>query len=227
MRKILNPTVATLTFTVGVFAVTVWWVSQHTKVQKPENAVISASPSPMSPQSALEIEECAVHSALINDMYVEDGVKLLVISEETHGCMPPSDEKVERMRREMEDYAIKNLSGVSRETVDDFRAKGKQCRALTRELDVPVKYVIAGEKDIEPLFPEGEFDRAWSKFYAKYPNSSGIINFSNIGFNRSMTQAIVSTGRGCGGLCGAGYFVLLTKKDGVWMVDSNVETWVS
>lgn len=227
MKKILNSTVAVLTFTVGVFAVTVWWISQHAKVQKPENVLISASPSPVSPQNTLETEEYAVYSALINGMYVEDGVKMLVISEETHGCMPPSDEKVGSMRREMEDRAIKDLSGVSRETIDDFRAKGKQCRSLARRLDVPVKYVIAGREDVEPLFPEGEFDRAWSKFYAKYPSSSGIINFSNIGFNREMTQAIVSTGRGCGGLCGAGYFVLLTKKEGIWTVVSKVETWVS
>ena len=87
--------------------------------------------------------------------------------------------------------------------------------------------MLVGQKDLEPLFPKGEFDRAWGKFYAKYPNSSGIINFSNPGFNRIYTQAVVSTGRGCGGLCGAGYFVLLAKEHGAWTVKTKVETWVS
>jgi hypothetical protein len=84
-----------------------------------------------------------------------------------------------------------------------------------------------GHTHTEPRFPKGEFDRAWSKFYAKYPNSSGIISFSNPGFNRGYTQAVVSTGRGCGGLCGAGYFVLLAKEHGVWTVKTKAETWVS
>ncbi len=227
MRKLLNPTVAILTFAVGVCAATIWWVSQHTRIQKPENLAISAAPNPVSSQNTLEIEEYGVYSALIKDMYVEDRVKLLVITAESNGCMPASDEKVESIRQEMEDYAVKNLSGVSHDTVDDFRAKDKQCRSLKKELDVPVKYVLVGKRDIDSLFPTGEFDRAWSRFYAKYPDSSGIINFSNIGFNRDMTQALVSTGRGCGGLCGEGYYVLLVKKKGVWIVGSKTNTWVS
>jgi hypothetical protein len=42
-----------------------------------------------------------------------------------------------------------------------------------------------------------------------------------------MNQALVAPSHGCGGLCGAGYYVLLTKKDGVWKVEAKRMTWVS
>jgi hypothetical protein len=127
----------------------------------------------------------------------------------------------------MEDDAFQSLPELARETIDDFHAREKECHPLAKKLDLPIKYVLVGSKELKPLFPEGEIDRGWSRFYAKYPGSSGVIGFSNPGFNRAYTQAVVSTSRGCGGLCGAGYFILLTKDSGVWKIKTKHGTWVS
>jgi hypothetical protein len=181
-------------------------------------------------QANSETESYAALAALIKDMYIDGETKLLVIES---SCPTPSqtpeppDAKVEEMRQQMEKYAFEKMPELNRETIDDFHARAKECYSLRLQLDIPVKYVIVGGKDLDPLFPKGELDRAWSRFYAKYPGSSGIISFSRPGFNRAFTQALISTGRSCGGLCGAGHFVLLTKDNGGWTVKTKVPTWVS
>ena len=182
-------------------------------------------------QTNYEIEQRAAVSAIIRDMYIDDRTHLLVI-QHADPCPTPApsetpNPKVTEMRQQMEDHAFQGMPELTRDTIDDFHSRGKECHPLSSKLDIPIQYVLVGSKDLEMLFPKGEFDRAWSRFYAKYPKSSGIINFSNPGFNRDYTQAVVSTGRGCGGLCGAGYFVLLTKDSGVWKVKNKMGTWVS
>jgi len=182
-------------------------------------------------QTDYESERAAIVSAVIREMYVDDRTQLLVIEHEDP-CPPAEpnespDPEVTHMRQQIEDHAFQNLPNLSRETIDDFHGRTKQCHHLANKLDVPVKYVLVGSKDLEPLFPKRGVDRGWDRFYAKYANSSGIIQFSNPGFNRDYTQSVVSTGRWCGGLCGAGYFLLLTKQGGAWRVATKVGTWVS
>lgn len=192
-------------------------------------ATISRTPDRIGvPQATDESEAYAVYSALIREMYIGDTVKLLVIYRETSGCVPATNnEKIENIRRGMEEYAIKNLPDLSEDTLNDFQAKKKECHNLKEQFDIPVKYVLVTTKDIKPLFHKGAADDGWERFYSRYPKSSGRINFSSIGFNRERTQALVSTARWCGGRCGAGHYVLLVKTDNIWSIRSKVRTWVS
>jgi Alpha-L-rhamnosidase N-terminal domain len=120
---------------------------------------------------------------------------------------------------ESEKYAV--YSAVirdldSRETVD----------LLVRKLDVPIKYILVDNQDLKELFPK-DGDRWWTRFYTKYRYSSGIIDFSNVGFSHEMDQVFLYTGRICGGLCGAGYFLLLTRDRCGWKVQDRINVWVS
>ena len=226
MRKLLNPTVAISTFFIGLFAVSIWLIAQHQNKQKPEFSISEASTATVArPQINAETEKYAVYSALIKDMYLRDNIKLIVIGRGA-GCDTPSDnEKMDEISNQMEEYAINKFPSLQQETINDFRAKSKLCLFLEKQLDIPAKYVLVTEKDIEQLFKkDGD---GWQGFYSKFSNSSGIIGLSNVGFNREMDQALVSTSKSCGYLCGAGYYVLLEKENGVWKVSSQTMTWVS
>jgi hypothetical protein len=49
-----------------------------------------------------------------------------------------------------------------------------------------------------------------------------------VGFNPERDQAFLYIGRGCGGLCGEGYYVLLAKNGGgAWSVKYKDILWVS
>lgn len=229
MQWLLNPSVAIITFLIGICLSGFW---HRERPQNSPNFRSGSIPVTYEFQTDPESERYGVLSALIREMYVDDGVKLLVI--EHQGRCPTlaqagevPDAKVQEMRHQMEEYAFKGLQELKGETIDDFHAKAEECHPLISQLDIPVRYLLVTDENLEPLFPKGELDRGWTRFYAKYPGSSGIISFSNIGFDLEMKQALVSTGRGCGGLCGAGYFVLLAKDKGVWKVQTKINTWVS
>lgn len=86
-----------------------------------------------------------------------------------------------------------------------------------------INYVIVRESDL----PDGKFENFWERFYKKYPKSFGLMYFSKVGFNDRHDQAFVYVGRSCGGLCGAGKYVLLNKVNGEWVVTDEQGLWVS
>lgn len=226
MRKLLNPAVALLTFFVGVFAVTAWLSVSRPPQTKSENAAVSVHVELIPPPPSRETESRAVYSALLREMFVHDNIELLVIEQQA-GCWTPSEDKrVEELRESTEKHAVKKLPNLESETLADFRARVGECLPVGMDLDVPVKYALITDREQELLFPKGDSE-GWKRFYARYPKSSGIIGLSTVGFNREMNQALVVTSRGCGWLCGAGHYVLLTKEGGVWKVHSKTMTWVS
>lgn len=154
-------------------------------------------------QPDYESEQIAVVSAVAREMYVDDWQLLVIHNADPCPTPEPKETlnpKVLEMRQRMEADAFQAMPELARETIDDFHVREKECHPLFKKLDVPIKYVLAGSKDLDPLFPKGDFDMMWRRFYKKYPDSSGIITFSNPGFNRDYTQAVLATGRGCGGL---------------------------
>lgn len=208
-------------------------------------------------QATIEANKYAVYSAVLNGMYlnnrfkdrsvtiseanvfrqngryVDNSVKLLVIHNKTTRCLPlpggaEQAERIQEMEEEEEEVA-KRIPELNSDTLSDFRAKKKVCHPLGKRFNTPVKYVLVSKEEVESVFPKERppLDLGWSLFYQKYPGSSGEIAFSNVGFNRALTQAFVYTGRHCGGRCGEGYYVLLTKKDGVWSITTKFMIWVS
>lgn len=232
MRKLfLNPAVAVVTFSVGVSAVALRLLTQQSFFRTTEVSAVFLSAAPASINADPEKEKYAVYSAVIKEMYLGQESKLLVVERDNYCQQTPEgekvDEKIEDMRRQMEEDAFSRLPALKAETINDFHARAKECHPLEGQFDIPIKYQLISSRDLDSLFHVGEIEGGWSRFYKKYPGSSGVISFSNVGFNSEMNQALVSTSRGCGGLCGAGYFVILAKEQGVWKVGSKIMTWVS
>jgi len=61
--------------------------------------------------------------------------------------------------------------------------------------------------------PESNF---WGAFRFSHPLTFGILSLSRVGFNSDRTEAIVSFGFSCGGLCGHSSVWKFTKIDGKW-----------
>jgi hypothetical protein len=219
MKRLLNPTVALITFSVGMITASIWQMNSLWNSTVDATAP-SIEPLALSPDA--ETEKYTVYSAVIRDMYVEDFIQLLVIKHE-HDCEVPSPQQEGSLLPDSEQWAIKQMPGLKGETIDDFQSKPRRCNSLTSKLDIPISYELVDDRELEKLFR----DRSWTGFNARYPSSSGIIILSTIGFNREMDQAFLYTARGCGGLCGAGYYVLLTKDDRGWKVQKKINVWVS
>ena len=106
------------------------------------------------------------------------------------------------------------------EMVIDFQRKNRERYKLYRLFDLPLPYSFYTEKDSR------EID-SWSQFYDKFPKSTGLINFSRVGFNQDRSKALFYRGESGGALAGAGIFFYLEKSNGRWRLVADSQMWIS
>ena len=221
MKMVIRTLVALITFGAGLL-INGLWISVT-------NALTFTSETPVpaiSLRAEADDERYAVLSAVIRELYVEQDTSLVVIQNED--ACPDADQELAEIpqnQEESENSAFAALDGLKAETIKNFHQNLGRCDRLQRKLSIPVQYVLVNRTELDQMFTS--VGRGWSQFYRKYPESSGILSFSYVGFDSEGQQALVGTSRGCGGLCGSGGLVLLTKVDGSWRVKKHVVTWVS
>jgi hypothetical protein len=184
--------------------------------------------APAPPAAAPTVED-SVWAVVLDSLYVQPSTRRLVVRDSTTRIHRRDD-------RLVPDY-VRNFDpvpGIERETVDDFRTRNLRPRAVTAlpRTRVPVERV--SEATIE-RFPTGlvrrrtgERMRFWRAFHKRYPDSSGLITLSRVGFNAARTQAVLSVDRNCGGRCADGTIILLARDaSGRWRVVHTQGTWMA
>lgn len=220
--------VAIFTFTIGITLVWVFHLIPRLETALVDRLFIvnDSDLSPANPVLFGSVEEAnQIYRLLIQQKFTFDDTKLIVLQSETTGCPMYEDESLKEKWGHSETFhqMVKEfMPEVEAKTLDDYLAKNKTPEPL-RASNLGIDYMIVKDSDL----PDDNFDRFWTKFYKKYPNSSGIVFFSNVGFNDRHDQAFVYAGRSCGGLCGAGDYVLLGKVNGRWTILREQGLWVS
>jgi hypothetical protein len=113
----------------------------------------------------------------------------------------------------------------SKTTSESFNSKTHDSCRLKRSLELTFQYVLVPNEEIREVFKDGV--TGWSKFYENYPQASGYLELSRVGFNGEDSEALVYVANHCGGRCGTGNFVLLRKQTGRWVVKNRVMLWIS
>ncbi|HXG68644.1 MAG TPA: hypothetical protein VNO70_26345 [Blastocatellia bacterium] len=180
-------------------------------------------------RSDVEDEDYAVYSALINQKYIKDQIKLIVIQQETENYDSDHDR---RPPEETSRHILQLLSPVSQATLADFRIRNAQPATLRDKFDLKVRHTVVPKQEIMSIFqPRGgvpdDLFKAWQQFYKKYPDSPGYIRLSRVGYDSEKGQAMVYVAHGCGGLCGSGGYVLMTKEGNAWSIKNEMPLWVS
>ena len=123
------------------------------------------------------------------------------------------------------DHVLLNMHNYATETADSFRARNDAAYPLRLDMEIGASYVLLTQNDKTQLFNQNQ--DGWQLFYEKYPDAPGITALSRVGFNHALDQALVYAGTQSQWLAGAGYYLLLKKVNGVWIVDQQVMTWIS
>jgi len=123
------------------------------------------------------------------------------------------------------DRVLLNMHGVAPDTANSFRARNDTAYQLQPDMAIGVSYVLLSQNEKTQLFNQNQ--DGWQLFYEKYPNASGIATLSRVGFNNALDQALVYAGMQSHWLAGAGYYLLLNKVNGAWIVEQQVMTWIS
>ena len=89
----------------------------------------------------------------------------------------------------------------------------------------PVRTVSAAA--LREIFSLG-VGAGWEEFHRRYPNQRSYLRFSPVAFSADSLDALVYYESHCGGRCGRGEAVWLTRRESArWRVRKNVGFWVS
>jgi hypothetical protein len=124
--------------------------------------------------------------------------------------------------------ALYRIPGIDSAAIRDYETRNLQPHSLkylpTLGLRLPV--VLATSDSLRVVPGEGA-EKYWSRFYQRYPHSSGSITLSAIGYNIKGDAAILMVEHSCGGLCGSGSTVVVRRDDGRWHLIAIQNLWIS
>jgi hypothetical protein len=186
-------------------------VPEPTATPVPEPTAI---PEPtVTPPPEIETEEYAVYSAMIqhNPIGFNLGSSILIREQTVAG--------LDDLERTLEVHPL------PARLVDSYRSRNAALYTLDPNLDVGLDYALMPEEEWQKIFLRK--GSVWARFQDRYPEASGVVIFSRVGFGASEDEALVLMGYRCGDLCGAGGLYLLVKEDGNWKVQEELMVWQS
>ena len=169
---------------------------------------------PVIPSLDIEAEEYIIYSAIVRQNPI--GYNLgssIVVREQTVAGL------------EMFESTLENVHKLPSSLVDSYRTRNANLITLTPNLDIEQEYKLMPQEVFEQIFLRK--DSRWADFEDKYPEASGLIFLSRVGFDAKGDMALVTMGYRCGDLCGAGGLYLLVKEDGSWKEQEELMVWQS
>jgi hypothetical protein len=171
------------------------------------------TPSPV----RLDDEQEAVYVALLQNLYSSSNFVIMDTTATGPGGVGDTAANL--------DSVLQNMHGVDSDTVDNFRVRNNAAHPVSPHMDLGTPYTLLTQDQMNQLFNQNQ--DGWQLFYEQYPGAPGITTISQVGFNLTFDQALVYVGTMSHWLAGAGYFVLLEKVNGTWVVDQRVMSWIS
>ncbi len=228
-RTTLRLAVALLTCTLGLTSV--WLTNLGSRFTDAVFDRLMPTPAldfPSDPGAQLDpfADTYAVYSKILGTFLSED-VRLVVIERQAGGLGPWADDPTERSIETFAPPLQNSMPTVQHETLADYLAQNRAQRQLSELFQLNVRYVLVEKSNLAKLAKPASPFGFWDRFYAKYPDSPGIVGFSNVGFNLVHTQSFVYMARSCGGLCGEGTYILLERRAGNWEIVAQQIVWVS
>jgi len=91
-------------------------------------------------------------------------------------------------------------------------------------MKLDVDYILLSTEELSEITRQSNWGEVITQ---KYPGSYGYTMFSRVGFNNSLDQAIIYVGQMAAPLMGSGFYYLMEKKNGEWVIKEQVMAWIS
>jgi hypothetical protein len=124
---------------------------------------------------------------------------------------------------------LETVPELLEETVTDFLEKNG-CPIDIEFLEIGFPCALLPDSETRKLFSlkgREEIEAGYRNLLSKYHEADGLITLSRVGFDQAQRQAIMVIGRQYGPLCGAGSYIVLESRDGVWSVVRSTLAWIS
>jgi len=183
----------------------------------------SEAPSPIDPTALIEAlqsdpdtEEYAVYSALINNNFKGDITQVLIM-DQTRIVNPGL------LEQHLGDF--QENTPLAPELVNSFKERNQQPHPIEPALDIELDYQLLSQEELDAFRPTDEAS-GWQLLYEKYPQSTGFIYLSRVGFNADFSQALVYYEVYHYDQPLYGGYLLMSKQDGRWVVENGFE-WMT
>lgn len=121
-------------------------------------------------------------------------------------------------------YVRENLGGVREETIADFVEKNRGRHPVEPGFDPKGRLITVADEEFRHIFRDGE---GWTRFRETFPDSDGTLRISRVGFDGSVSQALVYAGQQFGWEAGSSGFWFFEKFGNEWVVAGRAGNEVS
>lgn len=224
-HKTLRAAIAAATFLFGLAAVWLSGLAAALEVRLADWLVPASEISVPAPESAVcgralfealaaleRDEETEVYEAVLRQIFGGNHARrVLVVASETVGP---------------ESYGRRapSFDWASAETFENYRAQNRLPKRFRQLQSLPATLALLDREEFSKLL-KNLGSEAWTRFEKDYPDSTGFIEFSAVGFDSTKSEALVYVERSCGWACGAGWYVLLRKDFDGWHVQKQHILW--
>lgn len=161
----------------------------------------------------IEKEEQAVYS-----FFVGGGERAVLILQNTSADISANDPQKSL------DYIRSGLPSLSDEALDNFVQRNQQSGPLTPDMELDVDYILLSTEELSEITRQSNWGEVITQ---KYPGSYGYTMFSRVGFNNTLDQAVIYVGSMAAPLMGSGFYYLMEKENGDWVIKEQVMAWIS
>ena len=113
---------------------------------------------------------------------------------------------------------------LSHEVVLDFKSRNKERQSIERLFKLERDYTLIDDDLADNVVKNM---KKLDVFLKEYPNSTGIISLSRVGFSSTFNQSLVYAIQSCGGKCSQGRYFILAKVNGKWIIEKEVIDWIA
>jgi hypothetical protein len=121
-------------------------------------------------------------------------------------------------------YLRAGMKGLKLQTVDDFFKKTEHPLDVSPSFSLGGALVSVSRDRIRRIFRDHD---GWDRFRKKFPDSSGRLEFSRVGFSRDLRQALIYVGIQRDWTAGYGGFWFYRRLRGRWVASGSAMAWIS
>ena len=176
-------------------------------------ACSTLTPKPTPLAADVEKEEQAVYSFFVYD---KGGPALIL--QDTFTSINETDPK------QSIDFIKSGLKGISKSTIDSYLVRNAKPSQLSPDMNLGMDYVLLTADELAKISSQPNWGELLTE---KYPGSNGYTIFSRVGFNNSLDQAVIYVGKVAGPMMGSGFYYLMEKKNGEWLLKEQANVWIS
>lgn len=115
----------------------------------------------------------------------------------------------------------KTLRQAKPATIAAFLAANERSAVLLSCFAPDLRITVVDPAVLDEIMKSAAPLEKFTGFYAAFPDATGILSVSRVGFGAQNGEALVYVGRTSGPLAGEGYLVLLRQNRGKWRIETK------